>query len=44
MPPGAATEPYDIGKDMGRIMERLEQMDRRLGEIEKRLDQIEKKK
>jgi len=42
--PGTAAEPYDVGKDMGRIMERIEQLDRRLGDIEKRLDQIEKKK
>jgi len=44
VPPGGTTEPYDVGKDMGRILERLEQLDRRLGDIEKRLDQLEKKK
>jgi predicted metalloprotease with PDZ domain len=37
-------EAYDAGKDIGRIMERLDRLDRRLGDIEKRLDAIEKKK
>ena len=29
--------PYDVGKDMGRILERLERIERRLDEMEKRL-------
>jgi membrane-associated protease RseP (regulator of RpoE activity) len=37
-------EPYGVGKDIGKIMERLDRIDQRLSEIEKRLNQIEKKK
>jgi membrane-associated protease RseP (regulator of RpoE activity) len=43
-PPSLATEPYGVGKDIGKILERLDQLDRRLDQIEKRLDQMEKKK
>jgi hypothetical protein len=41
-PPTA--EPYDVGKDIGKILERLDRLDRRLDQIEKRLDPLEKKK
>ena len=34
---------YDMGKDMGRIMERLDRIEKRLNEIEKRLNQGEKR-
>jgi len=37
-----AKPPYDAGKDMGRLMERLERLEQRLGEIERRLDRLEK--
>jgi hypothetical protein len=38
--PGEKTppaQPYDVGKDMGRIMERLDRIERRLDEMERRL-------
>ncbi len=35
--PKPEREPYDVGKDMGRILERLERIERRLDEMEKRL-------
>jgi membrane-associated protease RseP (regulator of RpoE activity) len=38
------TEPYGVGKDIGKILERLDQINQRLDQIEKRLDQLEKKK
>ena len=45
--PPAATAPsqnsYDVGKDVGKILERLDRLDKRLGDIERRLDRIEKK-
>jgi len=34
--------PYDVGKDLGRIMERLEGIEKRLDGIEKRLDRLER--
>jgi len=42
--PGAPSEraPYDVGKDIGRLLERLEGIERRLDAIEKRLDRIER--
>lgn len=42
--PGPRTErpPYDVGKDIGRLMERLEGIERRLDEMEKRLDRVER--
>jgi membrane-associated protease RseP (regulator of RpoE activity) len=43
-PSAAAPPPYDAGKDIGRILERLDQLNKRLDDIEKRLDQVEKKK
>ncbi|MCX5677243.1 MAG: PDZ domain-containing protein [Planctomycetota bacterium] len=45
-PPGAPAprqESYDVGKDIGKILERLDRIDKRLGDIERRLDRIEKK-
>ena len=35
--PKPEREPYDVGKDMGRILERLERIERRLDDLEKRL-------
>jgi len=35
--PKPERQPYDVGKDMGRILERLERLERRLDEMEKRL-------
>jgi membrane-associated protease RseP (regulator of RpoE activity) len=34
---------YDMGKDMGRLMERLDRIEKRLNEIEKRMNQSEKR-
>ena len=44
-PQGAAPRPdsYDVGKDIGKILERLDRIDKRLGDIERRLDRLEKK-
>ena len=39
-----AAEPYGMGKDIGKILERLDRLDQRLDQIEKRLDQMDKKK
>ncbi len=39
-----ASEPYNVGKDIGKILERLDRIDQRLDQIEKRVDQMEKKK
>jgi membrane-associated protease RseP (regulator of RpoE activity) len=36
------TAPYDMGKDMGRILERLDRMEKRLNDIEQRLKRLEK--
>ncbi|MCX5654943.1 MAG: PDZ domain-containing protein [Planctomycetota bacterium] len=41
--PRLHAEPYDVGKDIGKILQRLDQIDKRLGDIERRLDRIEKK-
>jgi hypothetical protein len=38
------SEPYGVGKDIGKILERLDQINQRLEQIERRLDQLEKKK
>ena len=35
--PKPERQPYDVGKDMGRILERLERIERRLDEMERRL-------
>jgi len=35
-------EPYDVGKDMGRILERLDRIERRLDQVEKRLERRER--
>ena len=35
-------EPYDVGKDMGRILERLERIERRLDEMERRLERSDR--
>ena len=40
--PKPEREPYDVGKDMGRILERLERIERRLDEMEKRLERRER--
>ena len=40
--PKPEREPYDVGKDMGRILERLERIERRLDEMEKRLGRRER--
>ena len=40
--PEPGRPPYDVGKDMGRILDRLERLERRLNEIEKRLDRGER--
>ena len=41
--PRLRAEPYDMGKDVGKILERLDRIDKRLGDIERRLDRLEKK-
>jgi len=41
--PRQRSESYDMGKDVGKILERLDRIDKRLGDIERRLDRIEKK-
>ena len=41
--PRPHVEPYDVGKDIGKILQRLDQIDKRLGDIERRLDRIERK-
>jgi len=41
VPPPAA--PYEVGRDIGRILERLDRIEKRLDAIEKRLDRLEKK-
>jgi len=40
--PKPEREPYDVGKDIGRILERLERIERRLDEMEKRLGRRER--
>lgn len=40
-PPSAA--PYEVGRDIGRVLERLDRIEKRLDAIEKRLDRLEKK-
>ena len=42
-PPGATPGPYDLGKDVGRILERLDRLERRLDEMEKRLERLERR-
>ena len=42
MPPVQPSPPYDIGKDIGRILERLNRIERRLDDMEKRLDKLQK--
>lgn len=39
-PPSAP--PYDMGKDMGRILERLDSMEKRLNDIDQRLKRLER--
>jgi hypothetical protein len=41
--PAPRQESYDVGKDIGKILERLDRIDRRLGDIERRLNRLEKK-
>jgi hypothetical protein len=41
--PRLRAEPYDVGKDVGQILERLDRIDKRLSDIERRLDRLEKK-
>jgi type II secretory pathway component PulC len=41
--PAPSQNSYDVGKDIGKILERLDRLDKRLGDIERRLDRIEKK-
>jgi hypothetical protein len=41
--PRLRAEPYDMGKDVGKILERLDRIDKRLGDIERRLDRLDKK-
>ena len=42
-PGGQPRQGYDVGKDIGQVMERLERLNRRLDDIERRLDRIEKR-
>lgn len=37
--PAPKQEPYDLGKDMGRLMERLDRIEKRLDTIERRLNE-----
>jgi hypothetical protein len=39
---GPRAEPYDMGKDMGRIMERLDRLEKRLNDFDQRLKKLEK--
>jgi membrane-associated protease RseP (regulator of RpoE activity) len=42
-PQGRPQDPsYDMGKDMGRIMERLDRLEKRLSDIDQRLKKLEK--
>jgi type II secretory pathway component PulC len=41
--PAPRQDSYDVGKDIGKILERLDRIDKRLGDIERRLDRLEKK-
>jgi len=41
--PAPRQESYDVGKDIGKMLERLDRLDKRLGDIERRLDRIEKR-
>jgi len=41
--PAPRQESYDVGKDIGKILERLDRIDRHLGDIERRLDRLEKR-
>ncbi len=41
--PPEAGEPYGVGKDIGRILERLEQIEARLEQIERRLDRMDRR-
>ena len=38
-PPGMPDDPYGIGKDIGRLLERMDRIERQLGEIERSLDE-----
>ena len=40
--PKPERQPYDVGKDMGRILERLERIERRLDDLERRLQRRER--
>jgi len=49
-PPAEEPRPYDVGKDVGRILERLDRIqrqlddvDRRLNDMDKRLDRLERR-
>jgi len=39
-PPPGKREPYDVGKDIGRVLERLDRIERRLDAVEKRLREM----
>jgi len=39
---GPPAEPYDMGKDMGRILERLDRIEKRLNDLDQRLRKLEK--
>jgi hypothetical protein len=41
--PAPRQDSYDVGKDIGKILERLDRLDKRLGDIERRLDRLEKR-